>query len=99
MKEKIPKELLDQLLSGYSKPEDLTGADGLLKRLTGALVARAIGAELTDHLGHEKGASGGQSRGNARNGTTPETLTTEQEGIPADMPRDRNEPFEPKVVK
>jgi len=28
----IPKELLDQLLAGYSKPEDLTGPNGLLKQ-------------------------------------------------------------------
>jgi transposase-like protein len=29
-------------------PEDLTGPDGLLKQLTGALVERALGAELTE---------------------------------------------------
>jgi hypothetical protein len=27
-------ELLDQLLANYSKPEDLTGKDGILKQLT-----------------------------------------------------------------
>jgi hypothetical protein len=50
---KIRRELLDELLAGYSKPEDLTGPEGLLKRLTGALVERALEAELTDHLGYE----------------------------------------------
>jgi hypothetical protein len=29
-------ELLDQLLAGYAKPEDLTGQDGILKQLTDA---------------------------------------------------------------
>jgi putative transposase len=43
----IPKELLDQLLAGYSKPEDLIGPGGLLKRLTGALVERALETEMT----------------------------------------------------
>ena len=47
---KIRDELLDELLAGYTKPEDLTGPDGLLKRLSGALVERALKAELTDHL-------------------------------------------------
>ena len=56
MKRRIRKELLDELLAGYEKPEDLTGPDGLLKQLTGALVERALNAELTDHLGHEPGA-------------------------------------------
>jgi putative transposase len=29
----IPTELLDTLLSGYQKPEDLIGENGLLKQL------------------------------------------------------------------
>ncbi len=55
MKRRIRKELLDELLADYKGPEDLTGPDGLLKQLTGALVERALAAELTDHLGHEPG--------------------------------------------
>jgi len=34
--EPVRRELLDELLAGYSKPEDITGPEGLLKRLTGA---------------------------------------------------------------
>ncbi|KRQ93192.1 hypothetical protein CQ10_35975 [Bradyrhizobium valentinum] len=48
-------ELLDQLLANYEKPEDLTGTDGLFKQLKKALIERALGAELSDHLGYEKG--------------------------------------------
>ena len=33
----ISPELLDQLLANYSKPEDLTGEDGLFKQLKKAL--------------------------------------------------------------
>ena len=51
----ITPELLDQLLANYEKPEDLTGADGLFKQLKKALIERALGAELSDHLGYEKG--------------------------------------------
>ena len=43
----IPSELLDTLLSGYQKPEDLIGENGLLKQLTKALVERALEAEMT----------------------------------------------------
>ena len=50
MKRRIRKELLDELLAGYRGPEDITGPDGLLKRLTGVLDERALAAELTDHL-------------------------------------------------
>ena len=51
----ITPELLDQLLANYKKPEDLTGKDGLFKQLKKALIERALGAELTEHLGYEKG--------------------------------------------
>jgi putative transposase len=97
MKRRIRKELLDELLSGYENPEDLTGPEGLLKQLTGALVERALAAELTDHLGHAPGAPA--VSGNARNGTTPKTLTTEQGDVPIEVPRDRNGTFEPQLVK
>ena len=97
MKRRIRKELLDELLAGYEKPDDLTGPEGLLKHLTGALVERALAAELTDHLGHPPGAP--SVNGNARNGTTPKTLTTEQGDVPIEVPRDRNGTFEPQLVK
>lgn len=58
MKRRIRKELLDELLAGHQGPEELTGPDGLLKQLTGALVERALGAELTEHLGYEPGRPG-----------------------------------------
>ncbi len=50
----ITDELLDQLLANYQKPEDLIGTDGILKQLTKKLVERALDAELTHHLGHNK---------------------------------------------
>jgi transposase-like protein len=62
----IPAELLDQLLANYRKPEDLTGEDGLFKQLKKALIERALGAELTDHLGYEKGDPAGRGSGNNR---------------------------------
>ena len=40
MKRRIRKELLDELLADYKGPADMTGPDGLLKQLTGALVER-----------------------------------------------------------
>jgi putative transposase len=39
-------------LERYEKPEDLIGENGLLKRLTKALLERALNAELTHHLGY-----------------------------------------------
>jgi putative transposase len=99
MKKPIRKELLDELLAEYANPDDLTGPDGLLKRLTGALVERALQAEMTDHLGYEPGAPEGQGSGNSRNGAGKKTLRTDQGDVTVEVPRDRNGTFEPRLVK
>jgi transposase-like protein len=93
-------EILDQLLSGGLKPEDLTGEEGLFKRLKKALLERALGAELTHHLGYEKGDPGGRGSGNSRNGTSSKTLLTEagEIEIEIEVPRDRAGSFEPVIV-
>lgn len=96
---KIRRELLDELLAGYTKPDDLTGPEGILKQLTGALVERALQAELTDHLGYDAHAVEGRGSGNSRNGSGTKTLQTEQGPVPIEMPRDRNGTFEPQLVK
>ena len=63
----IKKELIDELLKNYQKPEDVIGENGLLKQLTKALLERAMGAELTHHLGYEKSDPAGYNSGNSRN--------------------------------
>jgi transposase-like protein len=94
----ITPELLDQLLANYSKPEDLTGENGLFKQLKRALIERALGAELTEHLGYEKGDPGGRGSGNSRNGTSSKTILTEDGEIEIAVPRDRAGSFEPQLV-
>jgi putative transposase len=94
----IRQELLDELLAGYESPEDLTGPDGLIKQLIGRLVETAAGAELTEHLGYERGDRAGRGSGNSRNGTTPKTLLTEHGEVRVAMPRDRVGSFEPQIV-
>jgi transposase-like protein len=91
-------EILDQLLSGGLKPEDLTGADGLFVRLKKALIERALGAELTDHLGYEKGDPAGRGSGNSRNGTSAKTVLTEDGEVEIAVPRDRAGSFEPQLI-
>tara|TARA_R110000850_G_scaffold133436_3_gene254530 strand:- start:397 stop:555 length:159 start_codon:yes stop_codon:yes gene_type:complete len=46
----ISKELLDDLLSGVERPEDLLGDKGFIKELKVHLMERMLGAELTEHL-------------------------------------------------
>src|SRR6266480_1310211 len=95
----IRQELLDELLAGYESPEDLTGPGGLLKELIGRLIETAAGAELTEHLGYERGDPAGRGSGNSRNGTSSKTLLTEHGEIPVQIPRDRNSSFDPVIVE
>ena len=94
----ITKEVLDELLKEYRGPDDLTGEEGLLKQLTKALVERAMGAELTEHLGYEKHETGEKPSGNRRNGTSSKTVRSDQGPITLETPRDGDGTFEPKIV-
>jgi putative transposase len=94
----LPDELIDELLAGARTPEEIAGAGGLLARLTKRLVERAMDAELTDHLGYERGEAPPGGVGNARNGITPKTIHTEHGSVRIDQPRDRAGSFEPQIV-
>jgi transposase-like protein len=94
----ITPELLDELLANYEKPEDLIGEGGLFKQLKKALIERALGAELTEHLGYEKGDPTGRGSGNSRNGTSSKTILTEDGQIEISVPRDRAASFEPQLI-
>ena len=94
----LDKELIDKLLEGYQKPEDLIGENGLLKQLTKALVERALNAELTHHLGYEKNQPEGRGSGNSRNGKSRKRLKGDFGEVDIEIPRDRQGEFEPKIV-
>jgi len=91
-------DLIDQLLAGYQKPEDLIGEHGLLKQLTKAVVERALQAEMSAHLGHDKHEPVANPVGNTRNGASRKTLKGEFGELPIEIPRDRQGSFEPQLI-
>jgi putative transposase len=94
----ISKELLDQLIADYKKPEDLIGENGILKQLTKALLERAMQVEITDHLGYRRNAPEGKNSGNSRNGSYKKKLKGDFGEMDVAVPRDRNGSFEPIIV-
>jgi len=63
------------------------------------LLERALGAELSAHLGYEKGdPAGGRGSGNSRNGYSSKTVIGDDGAIELAVPRDRNGSFEPQIV-
>src|SRR5947209_14539595 len=88
---------LDELLAGKTT-EEIVGPDGLLKQLTKRLVERAMGSELTHHLGYEKHAAEGRGTGNTRNGASRKKIQGDFGAVEIEVPRDRNGTFEPKLI-
>jgi len=76
----------------------LTGEGGFLPELVKAVLERGLAAELTGHLGYERGDRAGIGSPNSRNGSTPKTVQTEVGPIGLDVPRDRASTFEPRLV-
>jgi transposase-like protein len=69
MREKLPDQLVDELLARARTEEEIAGPGGLLSQLTKRLVERAMEVELTDHLGYEPHQEPPGGVGNTRNGS------------------------------
>src|SRR5499427_4122850 len=98
MTQAIRDEIIEELLQGYSSPQDLLGEEGLFKELKKRLLERALGAELTEHLDYEKGDPAGRGSGNSRNGSSAKTVLTQDGEIEIAVPRDRAGSFEPLLI-
>jgi len=94
----INTDLIDDLLKHYKTPEEILGENGLLKQLTKAVLQRALQAEMTLHLGHEKHSSVSNKSGNARNGSSAKTIKGDFGTMPIEIPRDRDSSFEPVII-
>ena len=98
-RELFSDDLVDELLArAGDRGVALTGKGGFLPEMIKAVLERGMDAELTSHLGYERGDRAGHGSGNSRNGTTPKTLGTEVGDIDLDQPRDRNSTFASALV-
>lgn len=101
-KRELSPALVDEfdhwLAEHYTGPEDLLGKEGLLARLTKVVVERALGAELTHHLGYARGGAPEADGGNCRNGTSAKTLIGDDGHVVIAVPRDRHSTFEPQLI-
>lgn len=91
----IPKELIDQFVNGPMSAEAVNAASMAFKK---ALIERALGAELTHHLGYAVGADKPVDAKNHRNGASAKTVLTEDGPLRIEVPRDRSASFEPLLI-
>jgi putative transposase len=95
----IEAGLLDDVMARADAGElRLTGEGGFLPEMIKAVLERGLAAELTGHLGYEKGDPAGRGSPNSRNGSSPKSLATEVGDVPLAVPRDRAGSFEPRLV-
>ncbi len=94
----LPPETLDALVKDAYANGGALGAQELLNEMTKAVLERALDAEMTHHLGYDKGDPAGNGSGNSRNGRSPKTVSTTNGPVELAVPRDRNGSFEPAIV-
>jgi putative transposase len=91
----VPRELLDQLVKGPMSQDEL---ESMFRSLKKAVIERAMGAEMSDHLGYGPGESKPEGQTNQRNGTSGKTVLTDEGPVRIDVPRDRQGSFDPLII-
>ena len=90
---------LDEIFAKIDAGElELTGSGGFIPGLIKAALERGLQAELSEHLGYEKGSPEASLFTNSRNGLTSKTVATSVGAISLDSPRDRDGSFTPRLV-
>ena len=89
---------LDDIFAKIDAGEPLAGEGGLIGGMLKAALERGLDAELTEHVGYERGDAEASLHENSRNGTSSKTVATEIGDIDLAVPRDRNGTFTPMLV-
>jgi transposase-like protein len=89
---------LDEIFARIDAGEPLTGHEGLLKSMLKASLERGLEAELSDHVGYERGDPDAAMFANSRNGSYPKTVASEIGDVDLAVPRDRHGTFTPMLV-
>ena len=89
---------LDEIFARIDAGEPLTGHAGLLKGMLKASLERGLEAELSDHVGYDRGDPDASEFSNSRNGKYTKNVASEIGDIELAIPRDRNGTFTPMLV-
>ena len=92
----IPTEILDRII--HDGPLTAVEVETATRRFKKALLERALGAELSHHLGYAPGAPKPDATTNHRNGTSGKTVLTDDGPLALAVPRDREGTFEPQLI-
>lgn len=90
---------LQEELSKCKSISDLTGENGLFKKLMKQMIEGMLEEEIEDYLGYPKNSPSEALKGNSRNGKNKKTVKSSAGKLELDVPRDRLSKFEPQVVR
>ena len=96
--EKLPSlqpEAFHTILEGLYAGKPLLGPQGLLTQIPKDLTQLALQGEMDSHLAEESFENGS----NRRNGLTSKTMKSATGSFDLEVPRDRNETFDPVLIK
>jgi len=90
-----PSDLLDQPATG---PLTAELVNPFMSKYKKAIFERALGAEMTHHLGYSPGDDKPAGSANHRNGSSGRTVLSDEGSLRIEVPRDRHGAFEPQIV-
>jgi transposase-like protein len=91
------EEVLKMLSEGQLQTQ--TDVGKLIKELTGQVLETILKGELDAHLGYKKYDQKNKKTTNSRNGTSSKRVKTQVGELPLKIPRDRDNEFEPALIK
>ena len=92
---RIPAELLEQLIPGPVTPGQL---EDIFQQFKKAFIERALGAEMSQHLGYAPGQAKPDGAVNHRNCKSAKRVLTDTGALAIEVPRDRHGSFEPQLI-
>ena len=92
----VPVDVLDQFVR--EGPLTAGEVEAATRRFKKAIIERALGAELTHHLGYAAGEPKPDDTTNHRNGVSGKTVLTDDGPLPIEVPRDREGTFAPQLI-
>jgi transposase-like protein len=91
----LSQQMLEELIPGPVTKEQFTD---IFENFKKAFIERAMGAEMSRHLGYGPGQDKPEGVTNHRNGTSAKTVITDSGAVRIEVPRDRAGSFEPQLI-
>ncbi len=91
----LSQKMLEELIPGPVTKEQF---EDIFQNFKRAFIERAMGAEMSQHLGYGAGQARPEGATNHRNGTSAKTVITDSGAVRIEVPRDRAGSFEPQLI-